>query len=285
MLAGVTKGFCGKKTSHYANGFCDAALINVIRMLLCILIGFAFVLFNGGSTTLIMSGAMMSFAALAGVTTAIFTVTWLLSVRIGAYMLVDIALMCSVLVPISGSFVFFKEKISWLDILGLILLVGAVIMMCLYNNKTKAKLTVASVILLIVCGFSSGLSDFSQKMYIANGGTAVAAFSFYTYMFAFVILLVFYACMTFKKTKRKKSLHLRRMLPLIVVMALSMFASSYFQTLAAQSLVSTILYPSARGGALILSAVMSAICFGEKLTRASLLGLLLAFAALIVMNA
>ena len=40
LLAGVTKGYCGKKTSGYTNSLRDATLANIIRMMLCILIGF-----------------------------------------------------------------------------------------------------------------------------------------------------------------------------------------------------------------------------------------------------
>ncbi len=284
LLAGVTKGFCGKKTSHFATDFRDAALVNVIRMLLCALVGFGIVLFGNGISALSLNGYLLGFSAMSGISTAFFAVTWLLSVRVGAYMLVDIALMCSVLVPVLGSLALFGEEISWVDLIGLSLLVGAVIMMCLYNNKTKAKPTVRSIVQLILCGIFAGLSDFSQKLYVVTDGTEIAAFNFYTYVFAFLALLILSLCLSVRKSERKEPLRLGGVLPYIVIMALCMFAASYFQTLAAQRLMAATLYPLARGGALLLSALMSRICFGEKWTRTSLFGMALAFAGLIVMN-
>ncbi len=286
LLAGVTKGFCGKKTGSCTEGFRSAVTVNVIRMLLCVGMGFFFVLFGGGVITLKPVSGMLLFSALAGVSTALFAVTWLLSVRVGAYMLVDVSLMCGVLVPVLGSFIFLDEGLSWRDLVGLALLLGAVCCMCLYNNRTKAKLTVVSVILLLLCGLSSGLSDFSQKLYVANGGEAIAAFSFYTYVFAALALLLFYGILACRssRTQKEASLPLGRVFPLISVMALCMFAASFFQTLAAQHLPASELYPLARGIALILSAVMSWIFFGEKPTAGSILGMVLAFAALLLIN-
>ncbi len=317
LFAGAAKGFCGKKTSGFATGFRDAVLVNVIRMLFCIVVGFFFVLFDGGVRTLAPSGEMIGFAAMAGVSTAIFAVTWLLSVKVGAYMLVDISLMCGVLVPVFGSLAFLSEPLTYKTCIGLVLLLFAVVCMYLYNNKTKAKLTLPAALVLLLCGAASGLSDFSQKLYVAtraadaaNTGASgsVAAFSFYTYIFATLTLVVIFLFVKGKRSCRcaeqsldtpaiqtagspaeqtQKSLlpfRLDRVLPLIAVMALCMFAASFFQTLAAESLIAAVLYPLARGTALILSAVMSWVFFHEKPTLGSLLGIALALAAIIVMQ-
>ena len=40
LLAGATKGYCGKMTSGYVNEYKDAMLANTIRMVFCVLIGF-----------------------------------------------------------------------------------------------------------------------------------------------------------------------------------------------------------------------------------------------------
>ncbi len=286
LFAGVTKGFCGKKTSGYADDYRDAVLVNVIRMLFCIVVGFIFVLTGGGISSLVPHGQMLPYAALAGVSTAIFAVTWLLSVRVGAYMLVDISLMCGVFVPVVGSLIFLGEAIRWQTLTGLALLIAAVVCMYLYNNKTKAKLTIVAAVILLLCGIASGLSDFSQKLYVESGGEAVAAFSFYTYVFAALVLLLFrgYIALRYRHTPREGHLPMKCVLPFIAVMALCMFAASFFQTLAARHLPAATLYPLARGISLILSAVMSGVCFREKPSAGSLIGMGLAFVALILIN-
>ena len=55
-------------------------------------------------------------------------------------------------------------------------------------------------------------------------------------------------------------------------------------TMAAAYLPAVILYPLSQGAGLILSSLMAALFFKEKITKTCMLGLILAFAGLIVMN-
>ncbi len=295
LLAGVTKGYCGKRTGGYTETPRAAVGANVLRMSLCMVIGFFMVLAQGGITTLRVELSTLLYALLSGASTAIFAVTWLLSVRRGAYMLVDVFLMCGVLIPVLGSTVLLHESITPLDIAGLALLLVAVFIMCAYNNSVKAKLTPLSLLLLLICGASSGLTDFSQKLFTKEQtADTLAAFSFYTYVFAAVLLLLYFLITTKRATSPSAEelspapntpvAHRKRILIYISVMALCMFAASYFQTLAAQHLSATQLYPLSRGLALVLSALMAALLFKEKLTLRCVVGMLLAFAALLMLN-
>ena len=67
-------------------------------------------------------------------------------------------------------------------------------------------------------------------------------------------------------------------------MALCLFANSYFKTLAAGYLNAVLLYPLNQGCALILSAIMSATLFQEKLTLKAVIGMVTAFAGLLIIN-
>ena len=68
------------------------------------------------------------------------------------------------------------------------------------------------------------------------------------------------------------------------MMALCLFANSYFKTLAAGYLSAVLLYPLNQGCALILSAFMSATLFKEKLTLKAVIGMITAFAGLLIIN-
>ena len=41
LLSGAIKGYCGKKTSGSVSEYRDAMLVNTVRMIFCILIGFS----------------------------------------------------------------------------------------------------------------------------------------------------------------------------------------------------------------------------------------------------
>jgi len=284
LFAGTTKGYCGKKTSGYLSGLRDSLFASSLRMLLCILTGLAAVFLDGSAAQLYPTGKLLLICALSGISTAVFVVSWLLAVKKSAYMLVDIFLMLGVLIPILGGSLFFREQVPPVKWLGIAVLFAAVTLMCSYNRSFKGKLSLLSWLLLLLCGFSSGIADFSQKLYVYQlPGISAAVFNFYTYVFAGLAMVA--ACLLFRrKDGPKKPEHLSGILGYIAVMALCLFANSYFKTLAAARLDSVLMYPLNQGAALILSSAMASLLFREKLTAKAVAGIALAFVGLILIH-
>ena len=67
-------------------------------------------------------------------------------------------------------------------------------------------------------------------------------------------------------------------------MAFCLFANSYFKTLASGYLSAVLLYPLNQGCSLILSAIMAAVLFKEKITIKAVIGILTAFIGLLIIN-
>lgn len=67
----------------------------------------------------------------------------------------------------------------------------------------------------------------------------------------------------------------------IIIMGLSLFASSYFQTIAAKSIDTIVMYPLLNVLNLIGGSIMVSLLFKEKMTRDSIIGIILVFCALI----
>jgi drug/metabolite transporter (DMT)-like permease len=261
---------------------------NTIRMMFCILIGFGMILFDGNIHKIVPSVSLLAVSALSGITTSVFVVCWLISVKKGAYMMLDVFLMLGVLVPLLAGKLFFNESIKTTQWIGIGILFIAVYIMCSYNNSIKGKMTITSLILLIVCGVANGLTDFSQKLFMKmTGDTSIAIFNFYTYIFSALtlipVLLVFEkgnfqsACRNGKRILAKAGVF-------VVVMAICLFANSFFKTLAAEHLPATQLYPLNQGGSLILASLMAAIFFKEKPTLSSIFGIVTAFVGLLFIN-
>ena len=286
LFAGATKGFCGKKTSGFVTAYKDAAFTNFIRMMFCIIIGFILLVAEGNVRLIAIDTKTLFITALSGITTSVFVVTWLLSVRKGAYMMLDVFIMLGIIVPIALSFMLFNEAITLKQIIGIAVLFVAVIIMCSYNNQVKEKMSISSLILLIICGVSNGLTDFSQKLFIkSNPDGSIAVFSFYTYIFsAAVLLLVYLFAKSNHEGNQSANSALKSILIYVVIMSVCLFANSYFMTKAAIYLPSAQLYPLSRGASLILSSVMSALFFKEKLTSRCITGIVISFIGLIIIN-
>lgn len=310
LLAGATKGYCGKKTSGYVLETKDALLFNSVRMMLCILVGFFLILAQGNIAGLAMRKDLTAVTAFSGAANAFFVVSWMLAVRKNTYMMVDVALMIGCIIPAIGCAVFFDEPISGTKMIGFALLLAAVVLMAGYNNRLKGKMSPLGVILLVITGFSEGMLNFTQQIYkfrVQDETATPAVYNFYMYVFSALLLFLFFFLFVLYDRKRpaKKSGDskeeskegnkegnkegkggLLHVIPYIIVMAVCLFANSYFQTLATTvgTVPSQVLYPAMKGGSLILSTAMSAAFFGERVTKWSILGTVTAFAGLICIN-
>lgn len=287
LFAGVTKGYCGKKTSGYVNGYKDAMLANTIRMVLCTLIGIILIIASGNVEQLRPTPQILAISALSGVTTSAFVVCWLISVKKGAYMMLDVFLMLGVLVPIIAGQFLFGETIKLTQWMGIAVLFLAVVIMCSYNNSIKEKISISSLVLLIICGLSNGLTDFSQKLFVKQlSDISISVFNFYTYVFSAIVLGVF--LMVFSIREKGQSTEgiagLKNIFGYIMVMSICLFVNSYFKTKSASYLDSAQLYPLNQGLSLTLSSIMSASLFHERLTLKCIIGLVLSFVGLIIIN-
>ena len=156
------------------------------------------------------------------------------------------------------------------------------------NNTQKQKLTLGALGLLVLCGFANGMTDFSQKLFAKNFAEIPASvFNFYTYVFSALILLPVLLAIqkgNVVRTCQNARIILAKAGVFVAVMAICLFANSLSKTLAAGYLEATQLYPLNQGGSLILSSVMAAVFFKEKLTLPCLLGILTAFTGLLFIN-
>ena len=290
LLAGGTKGFCGKKTSGAIALSSDSMVMNVFRMALCVVIGFLLILAQGDVGSLLADGTFMLIALLSGVSSAMFVVSWLLSVKSGAYMMVEVFLLIGVAVPIVPCYFLFDESISLRQIIGIIMLFVAMYIMCTYNASIKGKMKLSEFILLLFCGVSNGLSSFSQKLFVEiRPEASVAAFNLYTYLFAGAALVFAYIVFRGKEKNRGADIRtpagvIKPIWGYVLVMAVCLFANSFFQTKAAAHLDAVLLYPLSQGMAVMISLFLSSVFFKEKINARCVAGIILSFAALLMIN-
>ncbi len=288
LVSGVIKGYCGKRSGAGIKQPSDAMMVNTLRMLFCIFIGLFLVLLQSSPASVVPNATTLAIAALAGSGTALFTVSWLLSVRVGAYMMVDVFLLIGAIIPISFCAVLFDEPVRPIQGIGIALLVVAGYVMCTYNTSIKGKMTPAALGVLVLCALSNGVTDLSQKLFAKTVGGDVAVFNLYTYLFAALMLGV--GCLIFRAREKKicepesPAKVIKPIVGYVLVMAVCLFLNSYFKTLAATRLTATQIYPLYQSGAVVLSMLMSAVCFKEKINLRCIFGVALSFSALIMIN-
>ena len=298
VLAGITKGYCGKKTSGTIKGMRATILFNTVRMLICIPIGLVFVWRAAGLGGLAVTPAELLISAVSGVSTAAFVVLWLICVRRGAYMMAEVFITLGVAVPVALSAMLFAEPLRINHVIGMILLVLAAYILYTYDKALHAakepeqpqpkKKSVSAVTVAVLClsGLANGVTLFAQKWFRQESSADVSVFNLYTYVFAAAALAVCYAVSRRAEPEREEisKEDLKRLGIYVCVMSLCIFLYSYFSVTAAGYLPSYQLYPLLQGMSLVLSLLMSAVCFGEKITVRSVIGIAVTFAALICIN-
>lgn len=296
LMAGVTKGYLGKRTSGIVGGFYTSVFSNGYRMLACVFFGFFFSLLTGAALSdFSVSATALFIIAVTGVCNGIFVSTWLVCVKAGAYMFVDVFVTLAVLIPSVLSMVFFDQPILPLQYVGMALLVGASLLMAKYNSSIKSAFGIKSLLLLVLCGASSGLVSFMQVCITHFAPECnKAVYNFYSYIFSFLFLGLLLCVMTFRRGGEEQSgvrAHLgeiralpKRLYLIVGVMAVALFLNSYFLTAATGYLPSAIVHPLAQGIALCLGALMSHFLFGEKMSRTSACGVALTLVALFLIN-
>lgn len=285
LLAGAVKGFCGKKMGGYAKNLRSATLLNLIRMVLCTLMSLIVIVVIGDIGSLTASSSVILISAISGVSTSVFVVSWLLAVRKNAYMMIDVFLMLGTLVPIAFGFFALSEPITFRQCIGFAILLSAVFIMCSYNNAIKVKLSVTSILLLTVCGFANGVTSASQKAFVnMMPDIPVSIFNLYTYGFSAITLLIFFIVAPKKDKVQFDGVGTKIASLYVLIMAIALTVNSYLNTAAAIYIDSTQLYPLSQGASLMLSTLMATLFFKEKLNVKAIVGIVLAFIALMVIN-
>lgn len=289
LLCGATKGYCGKKSSGALVHASDAMLMNTVRMLACILIGVGMVLFQRVWGQLALEPSVLLICLLSGVGNAMFVVTWLMSVRRGAYMMVDVFLLIGVVIPLLACMFLYGERIRPVQWVGIAVLLVAGYIMCTYNTAIKGKMSPISLLLLVLCAVSNGVADLSQKMFVKTAPEVeISVFNLYTYVFAAVVLLIF--CVVFRMREgrfeqlRSPMAIVRPVFGYMLIMAVCLFLNVYFKTFAARYLDASQIYPLTQGAAVTISVLMATFLFHERINLKAIVGVVLSFVALLLIN-
>ena len=281
LITGATKGLFGKKVSTLVTGTRGAAATNLLRMALCTLISILLLVTGIEKVSLVPDGPAIFIGIAAGVTLSAFTITWLLAVQKGAFVLISVAQMFGVVVTLICSTLVFGTQPTLLQYLGIALLMAAVLVMGSYSKKLKGSLTAIAIVLLILCGVSSGLYDFTLKLFTTYSTSSKSMLNLLTYL---VSALILGGMVLLPQKGEKVAIPWKKIVLPILLMSVCLFLNSYFKAFSTQYLPDAALYPIYQAGGLILSTLIGAVFFKERVTVRCVIGLVLAFAAILLLR-
>lgn len=307
LLCLSVKGFCGKKTSTDLRQPTDPMLFNLLRMLFCVVIGFALILIEGAGEFLAVEAGMLWLTFGAGVANVAFLIGWILAVRRIPLVTMDVSLTIGSLLPAVLCLILFDEAISVPKMIGFALILVATVILSGYGKSAGKRPGLLGVALAVIATLGEGLSSFCQQLYkqyyTVDGSRAHgvyypnSVFQLYTYVFAgAILLLLFIGVAVYRYSKQEKTpktqyvkglfSSCKRPLPYIVVMAICLFAANYLQTAATTvyGMPSQVLYPVIKGGCLVTVNLTAMLFFNEKPTWRSITGSAVALGGSVLMS-
>ena len=137
--------------------------------------------------------------------------------------------------------------------LAIALLVIAVLIMGSYSASLKGKFSFGTVALLILCGVSSGLYDFSLKLFTHYSNANISTLNLISYTISALVLGIVFLLPSKEAHFDAKGMLRSVFLP-VLVMSVCLFLNSYFKALANNYLSPQQVYPIYQAGDLIFGA-------------------------------
>lgn len=192
------------------------------------------------------------------------------------------------LVPFSYGVFFLGEDVSVPRAIGSVLLAGFIIMQALIQNssmakskKTTAPQRLVFLLLCIAIFFLNGMTGVIAKMHeTGDGAISEANFTFLYSAVTAVISFVILAILLVKRSNRAEKISqlndAAKKKPLFSMIGLGLMTNTgnFLLLMAAANLPASVQFPIISGGVILLSALVSAFIFKEKLSAKEWLAVL-----------
>lgn len=178
-----------------------------------------------------------------------------------------------VMVPTLMSILIFHEVPRWVQVAGMVIAVGAVVLMNLEKGEGKAASRAGLVFLLLAGGATDGMS----KVYEELGMPALKnQFLLYTFMAAFVLCVL--------AGRIQKQGWSRQDVAFGLLIGIPNYGAARFLLLSLSEIPAMIAYPTYSVASIVLVTLVGIAVFHERLGRRQKVAMLMIFAALVLLN-
>ena len=223
---------------------------------------------------------------ISGLALGLGTVFGQIALRTGTTMVMSSVIgNAGMLIPCFAGIFMFGEKMSVWQWIGVAVFLVATVLLTRSAKATYAGFGLKTALLLFGNFVVNGVTMLCQKAmtyYFPEGN--IAQFSFFTFLVPAVLSLAWVGIEDCRKKEKTEKLDKKLLLPMFVL-AVAVFLINLLATEAGREMPSALLFTLINGGAMVAAAIVSAVCFHEKPTVSSVLGLLLGVISLVVIKA
>ncbi len=222
-----------------------------------------------------------------GLTLTVSCICSLLAMHGSSVVLGSIFSMAGLLVPTIFGIFLFDQSVALAQWGGILCLFVAAALLASSSQTTNGKLTVKTVALLFGSMLANGTTMLLQTMYknyVPAGD--VTLYSFLQFAIpSIVMLLIFGIKSSTKEAKEKEKVKFSKKLIIFTVLAaIAIFVISQMSTVSSATVPPAVLFPVSDGGAVVISAIVAATIYKEKITYKSALGIAVGIFGVCVIN-
>lgn len=281
-ILGMLKNIYTKKVKNKANTLYDIAKSNVFSYAVAFLTVFTFYAVKNG---VYFKGPLI-ISALYALFTLFSQISIFLAMDCGPLAISTLFFSCGFIIPTLYGSIRYNEKISILQILGLLLILISFVLST--NNSDGKRLSVKWLIFALSGLIFSGLVGVCQKIFVKEYSD-YSQESFLCLAFIIVILLSCILFTAFAIGNRKnnneeseKTIGIKRFVFSSVILGVLIGLVNKVNTFISGVFVSAISFPIINGGTIVLTALVSSIVLKERLSVKQKIGIILGFVAIII---
>lgn len=190
------------------------------------------------------------------------------------------------IVPIIAGAVLFNKPVTPLQLVGVGLFFVAAYLLIGASKTVYSNFTYKTLLLLLGSLLANGCTMLAQQMftaYVPDGDVSV--FSFLSFGIIGVLSGVMYAGMAAGKREERENIKLSKTLVICgVVLAVSVFIINQLATISTALVSPVVLFTFVNGGGTIISTLVAAIVYKEKIQKRTAAGVALGIISLVVIK-
>lgn len=190
------------------------------------------------------------------------------------------------LIPIIAGVFLFDKNISSLQIVGLGLFFLSAYLLIGSSKIVYSNFSYKTLLLLIGSMISNGCTMLAQQMfttYVPSGDVNV--FSFLSFGIIAVLSGIFYITSTAVKKERNENTKLSKTLIICgIALAVSVFVINQLATISTSLVSPVILFTFINGGGTIVSTLVAATVYREKISKKTVFGIIIGIASLVIIK-
>ena len=192
-----------------------------------------------------------------------------------------------IIIPILAGVVFLAKPVKPMQIVGLAVFFLSAYFLIGASKTIYTNFTYKTLLLLMGTMVAEGCTMLAQQMFtIYVPGGDVSVFSLLSFGIIAVLSTIFCGILVVKEKPQKGTVILTKQLIVCgVVLATAAFIMNQLVTICTKTVPPAILFTFANGGGTILSTVVAAIVYKEKITRKTVVGIILGVVSLVIIKA